>query len=115
MHNLSFQFGKFYYFGAPILVGWAIGLIAARQRMKAIWPIVSLVLIALMGGTAEIHASRSSVPAGLGHIRMDFFAVGPSSEVLYEHIFRALVILLFTVLPWLIGRRLQNSRSSLSS
>jgi hypothetical protein len=115
LQNLSFQFGKFYYFGAPILVGWAIGLIAARQRMKAIWPTVSLVLIALMGGTAEIHASRSSVPTGLGHIRMDFFTVGPSTQVLYEHIFRALVILLFTVLPWLIWQRLQNSRSSLSS
>lgn len=115
LQNLSFQFGKFYYFGAPILVGWAIGLIAARQRMKAIWPTVSLVLIALMGGTAEIYASRSSVPAGLGHIRMAFFAVGPSAQVLYEHIIRALVILLFTVLPWLIWRRLQNSRSSLST
>jgi hypothetical protein len=115
LQNLSFQFGKFYYFGAPILVGWAIGLIAARQRMKAIWPTVSLVLIALMGGTAEIHASRSSVPSGLGHIRMNFFTVGPSTQVLYEHIFRVLVILLFTVLPWLIWQRLQDSRSSLSS
>jgi hypothetical protein len=115
LQNLSFQFGKFYYFGAPILVGWGIGLIAARQRIKAIWPTVGLVLITLMGGTAEIHASRSKVPAGLGHIRMDFFAVGPSAQVLYEHIFRALVILLFTVLPWLIWQRLQNSRSSLLS
>jgi hypothetical protein len=113
LQNLSFQFGKFYYFGAPILIGWGMGLIAARQRVKAIWPTVSLVLIALMGGTAEIHASRSSVSTGLGHIRMNFFAVGPSTQILYEHIFRALVILLFTVLPWLIWQRLQNSRSSL--
>lgn len=115
LQNLSFQFGKFYYFGAPILVGWAIGLIAARQRMKAVWPAAGLILTALMGGTAEIHASRSGVPGGLGHIRMAFFAVGPSTQVMYEHIFRALVILLFTVLPWLIWRRLQNSRSSLFS
>jgi hypothetical protein len=115
LQNLSFQFGKFYYFGAPILIGWGMGLIAARQRVKAIWPTVSLVLIALMGGTAEIHASRSSVSTGLGHIRMNFFAVGPSTQILYEHIFRALVILLFTVLPWLIWQRLQNSRSRLLS
>src|ERR1700760_1521097 len=58
LQNLFFQFGKFYYFGAPILVGWAIGCAAARQRMKAIWPTVGLLLVALMGGTAEIHASR---------------------------------------------------------
>jgi hypothetical protein len=114
LQNLCFQFGKFYYFGAPILVGWGIGLIAARQRMKAVWPAVGLVLIALMGGTAEIHASRSMVPAGLGHIRMDFFAFGPSAQGIYANIFQALLILLLTVPPWLIWRRLQSSRSSLS-
>jgi hypothetical protein len=111
LQNLSFQFGKFYYFGAPIVVGWGIGLIAARQRMRAVWPTVGLILIALMGGTAEIHASRSGVPAGLGHIRMDFFAVGPSAQDLYEAIFHALLILLFTLLPYLLWRRIQKSRS----
>ena len=110
--NLSFQFGKFYYFGAPILVGWGIGFVAARQKMKAIWPIMGLLLVALMGGTAEIHASRKVVPAGLGHIRMDFFAFRPSAQGLYGAIFHALAILLVTVLPWLIWRRLQRSRSS---
>jgi hypothetical protein len=112
LQNLSFQFGKFYYFGAPIVVGWAIGLVAARQRMKAIWPTVGLLLVALMGGTAEIHASRKAFPAGLGHIRMEFFAFGASAQSFYEAIFHALAILLLTVLPWLIWRRLQKSRSS---
>lgn len=110
--NLFFQLGKFYYFGAPILVGWGVGLIAARQRMKAFWPTVGLVFIALMGGTAEIHASRSRVPAWLGHIRMDFFAFGSSSQTLYEHVFRASLILFLTALPWLIWRRLEKPRSS---
>jgi hypothetical protein len=87
-----------------------MGLIAARQRMKAVWPTAGLVLVALMGGTAEIHASRSGVPSGLGHIRMDFFAFGPSSQGLYEHIFRAFAILLLTVVPYLIWRRLQRAR-----
>ena len=112
LQNLFFQFGKFYYFGAPIVVGWAIGLVAARQRMKAIWPTVGLLLVALMGGTAEIHASRKAVPGGLGHIRMDFFAFGPSAQGFCEAIFHALMILLLTLLPWLIWRRLQKSRSS---
>jgi hypothetical protein len=111
LQNLSFQLGKFYYFGAPILVGWGTGLIAARQRMKALWPTVGLIFIALMGGTAEIHASRSGVPAWLGHIRMDFFAFGSSPQTLYEHVFRALLILFPTALPWLIWRRLEESRS----
>lgn len=110
--NLSFQLGKFYYFGAPILVGWGIGFVAARQRMKAIWPTLGLLLVAMMGGTAQIHASRKVVPAGLGHIRMDFFAFTPSTQSFYGAIFHALAILLLTMLPWLIWRRLQRSRFS---
>lgn len=106
--NLSFQFGKFYYFGAPILVGWAMGFVAVRQRMKAIWPTVGLLLVALMGGTTEIHASRKAIPAGLGHIRMAFFAFGPSASGLYGAIVHASAILLLTVVPWLLWRRLQE-------
>jgi hypothetical protein len=111
LQNLSFQFGKFYYFGAPLLVGWTIGLIAAHQRMKIVWPTSGLVLVALMGGSAEIHASRTAVPNSIGHIRMDFFAFGPSTQGVYEHIFRASLILIFTMLPYLILRRLQKARS----
>jgi hypothetical protein len=84
--------------------------------MKAVWPTVGLVFIALMGGTAEIQASRSRVPAGFGHIRMDFFldffALRSSSQAFYEGIVHALVILLLTVLPWLIWRKFKNSHSS---
>jgi hypothetical protein len=111
LQNLSFQFGKFYYFGAPILIGWGIGLIAARQRMKAVWPILAFVLIALMGGTAEIHASRSGVPDAIGHIRMDFFAFGPSVQGVYNNLFQVLLILLLTVPPWLLWQRLQKIHS----
>ena len=109
--NLSFQFGKFYYFGAPILVGWGMGLIAARQRMKAVWPILSLILLALMGGTAQIQASRTAVPNGLGHIRMNFFTFGPSVQGTYDGMFNAFLILLLTVPAYLVWQRLQKSRS----
>jgi hypothetical protein len=97
--NLFFQFGKFYYFSAPVLVGWAIGLIATRQKMRAVWPGVGLVLIALMGGTAQIRASRTGVPSGLGHIRMDFFAFGPSIQGFYDGMFQVLLILLLQCHP----------------
>jgi hypothetical protein len=95
-----FQVGRFLYFTAPILVGWGIGLVAARQRLKAVWPAVGLVLIALIGGTAQVHASRTAVPGGLGHIRMDF-AMGPSVQ---GSLFHALVIFSLAVVPYLIWR-----------
>jgi hypothetical protein len=108
--NIYFQAGKFYYFSAPILVGWAIGLVAARQRLKALWPTVALVLIAWMGATAQIHASRTAVPSGLGHISMNFFTFGPSGQAISDEWLYALVIFTFTMLPYLIWR-LQKARS----
>jgi len=102
--NIYFQAGKFYYSIAPILVGWAIGLIAARQRLKAAWPAVALVLIAWMGATAQIHASRTAVPRGLGHISMNFFAFGPSRQAISGELLSALVIFGVTVLPYLVWR-----------
>ena len=111
LQNLFFQCGKFYYFSAPILLGWGMGLIAARQRMKAVWPILSLILLALMGGTAQIQASRTAVPNGLGHISMNFFTFGPSVQGAYDGMFNAFLILLLTVPPYLVWQRLQKSRS----
>lgn len=108
--NICVQAGKFYYFGAPILVGWGIATTAVRQRMKAAWPTVGLVLISLMGGTAEIQASRTAIPGGFGHIRMNF-ALGPAVQGVYDCLLHALIILLATVLPYLIWRRLQRARS----
>jgi hypothetical protein len=108
--NIYFQAGKFYYFAAPILVGWGIALVAARLRFKAVWPTVGLVLIALMGAGAQIHASRTAVPGGIGHISMDFFAVGSSAQGIFLRMLHALVILSLTALPWFIWR-LQNARS----
>ena len=95
-----FGVGRLLYFVAPVLVGWGIGLIAARQRLKAIWPYVGLVLISLMGTAARVQASRTAVSGGLGHIRMDF-ALGPSVQ---GSLFHALVILSIAALPYLIWK-----------
>jgi len=108
--NLYFQAGKLYYFSAPVLIGWGIGLVAARQRFKAVWPTVALVLIAWMGATSQIHASRTGVPRGLGHISMNFFILGSSSQAIADGVLHALVIFALTMLPYLIWR-LQKAHS----
>ena len=95
-----FGVGRSLYFVAPVLVGWGIGLIAARQRLKAVWPFVGLVLIALMGSAARVQASRTAVSRGLGHIRVDF-TLGPSVQ---SSLFHALVIFSLAGLPYLIWR-----------
>ena len=102
--NIYFQAGKLYYTSAPILVGWAIGFIVARQRLKAVWPTVAWLLIAWMGATAQIHASRTTVPGGLELISMSFFGPGPSRHDVFGELMYAVVIFSFTVLPYLIWR-----------
>jgi hypothetical protein len=98
-----FNIGRSLYFGAPILIGWGIGLVAIRQRSKAFWPTVGLVAIALIGGTAQVHASRTVVPVGLGHIRMDFI-LRHSVQGVPDGLLHALLILSLTLLPWVIWR-----------
>jgi hypothetical protein len=104
--NLYFQLGKAIYLNAPFLIGWGIGLIAARQRLNAVWPMAGLVLTAWMAGTGQVQASRSAVPGGLGHIRMDF-TLGPSVHGIPGGLFNALIIFSLTALPYLIWRLLK--------
>ena len=97
-----FGVGRLLYFGAPILIGWVIALIAARQKVKAVWPTIGLVLIALISSTAQVHASRPAPGAG-GHVSMDL-ALGHSLLHISYGLFHALIILSLTALPYLIWR-----------
>jgi hypothetical protein len=98
-----FNVGRLLYFGAPILIGWGIGLVAIRQKSKPFWPIVGLVPIALIAGTAQVHASRTAVSVGLGHISMNFI-LGHSVHGVPDGLLHALLVLSITLLPWVIGR-----------
>jgi hypothetical protein len=100
--NIYFQLDRLLYFAAPVLVGWGIGLLAARQRLKAVWPSVGFFLIALIGGMARVHASRTAVPHGLGHISMSF-AFAPT---IHGGPFGLLQMLLLPMiaLPYLVWR-----------
>lgn len=99
---LYFGVGRWLYFGAPVLIGWGITSIAARQRFTALWPTVGRVMISLIGGTAQVFAGRQ-IPGGARHITMGL-ALGPSVSGISFALFHALVILSLTALPYLIWR-----------
>ncbi|MGC2636462.1 MAG: permease prefix domain 1-containing protein [Acidobacteriaceae bacterium] len=101
--NLCFQAGKYFYIAAPLLVGWSIALVAARQRLRAAWPMVGCALVAWMGATARITASRTLVPRGLGHITMAFFIPGPYAVA--SSLASALVVFSLAALPYLYWSR----------
>jgi len=98
-----FGLGRLLYYAAPVLVGWGIGLIAARQRLKAGWPCASFLLVALIGGMAHVHAVRPSNHEEAGHISM-VFTLGPSLQDVSYGLAHALEILVITVVPYLVWR-----------
>jgi hypothetical protein len=110
VQNIYFQIGKFFYLGAPILAGWATVVIAAKQRVKATWLIVGLILVALMSTSAQIHASRTLVHRGLGHVSMDF-PLGSSLHAIYQNPSHALAIFSLSALPYVLWA-LTNRRST---
>jgi hypothetical protein len=106
--EVYFGIGRMLYFSAPVLVGWAITLVAARQRLKLIWPTVGLLLMAWIGATAQVHASRStsttaSIPTGFGHVGMSLTTVS-SAQTVTPSLLHALTLLALTTLPWLLWR-----------
>jgi hypothetical protein len=105
LHGLAvvyFGVGKLLYFGAPVLLGWGIGLIAARQRIGALWPTVGMLVTAVLAASARIHASRPLLPGDVGSISMDFAATRAA---------QLLAILCFAALPYCIWR-LYSARSA---
>ena len=109
LENLYFQAARFLYFGAPVLVAWVVGVAAARQRVKAVWLSAGLVVIALLAASSQVHAGRTEVPRGLGHISMGI-AFGTSVASVRGELLYAFVILTLGVLPYLLWR-LQRARS----
>lgn len=101
-----FGVGRMLYFTAPVLIGWGIGIIAAHQRLKLIWPAVGLILMSLLGSMAQVHVSRSAESGSGGQVSLDF-GTGPS---LQDSLVNSLVILLLSALPYVIWR-LQRVRS----
>jgi hypothetical protein len=98
-----FQIGRFLYFAAPILIGWAIAFAAGRQKLKVFWPAVGWILIALIGGTVQVHTSRPAVPGGAGHVSIGF-NLGASAQAIPDGLLHALVYLSLMVLPYLVWR-----------
>jgi hypothetical protein len=110
VQNIYFQIGKFFYFGAPILVSWATVAIAVRQGVKATRLIIGWVLVAWVSNSAQIHASRTLVHRGFGHVSMGF-PLGSTLHAIYRNPSYALAIFLLSALPYLL-RAFTNRRSS---
>jgi hypothetical protein len=107
--NLYFQLGKAIYLIAPILTGWAVGVVAARQRLKTLWPAAGLALVAWLGGTGQVHAYSTAPSKPAGHVSMSY-VMGSFGHGIPDGIVHALVLLACTTAPYLLWR-LHEQRS----
>lgn len=107
---IYFQIGRLLYFTAPVLIGWAIALIAGRLKVNAVWPTVGWVVIGLIGGTVQVHTTRPAVSRGAGHVSIGF-NLGASAQAIPDGLLHALVYLSLTVLPYLVWRLLSARRA----
>jgi hypothetical protein len=69
-------------------------------------------LVAWMGATARIRASRTEIPDGLEHIRMKFVP-WPGAQNGHDGLVHALLILSLAVLPYLLWL-IQVARTTVS-
>jgi hypothetical protein len=90
---VCFGIGLIIYFSAPVLIGWAIGLIAIRQRSKIIWPTIGLALVAFLAGTMGLHAEA-----------LGMSIVSPRVYGYVYGLLNAVAIFSLAALPYLIWR-----------
>ena len=98
-----FGVGRMLYFGAPVAAGWAIGLLAARQRVKVLWPALGLAAVALVGGVAQVRTTRPAYPGAWGHVSMGL-AVGQTLEENLGKIAYMAAIFACTAVPYATWR-----------
>lgn len=70
-----FGMGRLIYYGAPVFVGWMLGVIGARQRIRAVWPLAGIVLACVIGAMAQVRVGETgSVGFAIAPVNVTYFA-----------------------------------------
>lgn len=101
--KVYFVADKSWYFGAPIVVGLGIAIIAVRQRLNSVWLAIGLGLVAYMGATARIFANRETLHNKFT-VSMSFFSLPGSRAAASGELLYALAIFILSILPYLAWR-----------
>lgn len=95
-------------YAAPVVVGWLMGLVALRQRVAPTWVLGGMVLIAILGGAAEIDVLLANAPLKNYTLKVSFMLAPPFPRV-SPHALQTLVTLVAIVAPYLLWRRRERS------
>jgi len=88
----------------PLMLGWAISFLGVRQKMKPLWPVVGLVVIAIFCGLQNYELQWSPAPNGLDGFGVSWPFVPHGSRITVATSCRALLNLGLTVPVYLLWR-----------
>jgi hypothetical protein len=97
-----FGVGRMLYYTAPLLAGWGTIVLATRQRVQAVWPVIlGLLVVALLGATGAVDVRPPVLPGHTGHVGIRFF---PPSSQFADAAGHALLLFVLVALPYLLWR-----------
>jgi len=97
-----FGVGRMLYYSAPLLSGWGMVLLAGRQRVRAIWPVIlGSLVVAVLGATGAVDVRPPAVPGDTGDVGIRFFPLASQFSDAAGH---ALVLFILVALPYLAWR-----------
>ncbi|MGB8538880.1 MAG: hypothetical protein WCD57_20825 [Acidobacteriaceae bacterium] len=97
-----FGVGRMLYYSAPLLSGWGMIVLAGRQRMQTVWPVIlGSLAVALLGATGAVDVQPPRVPGDTGRVGIQFF---PASWQLPYAAGHALLLFVLVALPYLVWR-----------
>lgn len=96
-----FGIGRALYFVAPVLAGWAVGVIAVRQRLSVTWLLVGWAGLAWCRGMAQVAAHRTLESPDCKPVAI---VVGFAQHWTSGNLGHVAMILALTVLPYVALR-----------
>ena len=97
-----FEVGRILYYSAPLLSGWAMIVVAWRQRLQSVWPVIlGSLAVALVGATGGVDVHPPAVPGETGNVGIQFF---PAAWQLPYAAMHALLLFSLVALPYLVWR-----------
>jgi len=92
-----FGAGRMLYYCAPLAAGWGMILLAGRQRVQAVWPVIlGSIVVALLGATGDVDVRPDK-----GDVGIRFF---PPASQFADAAGHALLLFVLVAFPYLVWR-----------
>jgi hypothetical protein len=97
-----FGVGRMLYYSAPLLSGWGMIVLAGRQRLQTVGPVIlGSLAVALLGATGAVDVQAPVVPGDTGNVGIQFF---PAARQFPDAAGHALLLFALIAFPYLVWR-----------